>query len=241
MNPRVLVIEHADVCPPALLGNWLVEQGLELDVCRPWAGQPLPDLAGYAGVVVLGGPMGADDDETHAWLGPTKRLIRTAVAADVPLLGVCLGHQLIASALGGRVAPNASGQQLGLLDVGWTSDAGDDALVGPLATPRRGVHFNNDVVVELPEGAVVLARAPEGQLQVVRFGPRAWGVQLHPEVDSDVVASWAISERGSHAGPVVDQAEVLRLIGEARHELDQAWRPLAASFARLAGVAGVGS
>ena len=233
---RLLVVEHDAICPPALLGEWLEAGGADLHVWRPYAGEPVPTLDGYDGLLVLGGPMGADDEDRHAWLAPTKQLIREALATGLPTLGVCLGHQLMASALGGSVARNGTGQQLGLLDVGWTPEAEDDLLVGGLSTPRRGVHFNDDIVTELPAGAVVLARAPEGQLQVVRFGPAAWGVQLHPEVDAAVVSSWTISDWGSHAGPRVEQAEVLRLIAEAREELDEAWRPLAAAYLRVAGI-----
>ncbi len=95
--------------------------GVDLDVCRPYvAGETLPDgPAGYDGVVVMGGAMGANDDATSPWLTPTKELIRRADADRVPTLGICLGHQLAAVALGGEVRPNPRGRQFGLLDVGW--------------------------------------------------------------------------------------------------------------------------
>lgn len=231
---RVLVVQHEDDCPPALVGGWLAEAGCELEVCRPYAGDALPaDPAAYDALLVLGGSMGADDDADHAWLGPTKQLLRDAVGAEVPTLGICLGHQLLASALGGRVEVNPRGRTVGLVPVEWTDAAADDPLVGALATARRGVHWNNDVVTEVPPGALVLARTPQGDVEVVRHGPAAWGVQLHPEVDASVVARWAASD--DKPAPGVDTAAEVARIDAARPELDEAWAPLALSFARLVG------
>jgi len=230
----VLVVEHEDKCPPALVGDWLVEAGCALEVRRPYAGDDLPDLTAYDAFLVLGGPMGAGDDAKHGWLGPVKERVRDAVATGLPTLGICLGHQLIAVALGGTVERNPRGQQLGLLPVGWTAEAAADELLGDLATPRRGVQWNDDVVTRLPAGATLLAATDAGEVQAARFGPAAWGVQLHPEVDVDVLRPWAESDRGSHEARGIDQDALLRDIAAARQELDAAWRPLATRFAALA-------
>ena len=122
-GPRILVVEHEDSCPPALFGDWLVEAGCLLEVCRPYAGDALPALTAYDGVLVLGGEMGANDDDAHPWLTPLKAGIRDAVEAGTPLLGICLGHQLVAAALGGVVERNPRGQTVGLQPVGWTEEA----------------------------------------------------------------------------------------------------------------------
>ncbi|WP_309650731.1 type 1 glutamine amidotransferase [Nocardioides sp.] len=237
--PSVLVVQHEDECPPVLLGRWLTEAGCTLEVRRPYAGDALPDPTSYDGVLVLGGPQQAEDD-TVPWFAPLKEQLRTAHAAGVPTLGVCLGHQLLASALGGRVERNPRGQQLGLLDVGWTAQAATDELLGPLATPRRGVHWNDDVVTVLPAGATVLARTPAGEPQVVRFGPRAWGLQLHPEVDAATLRPWAADDREAHVLRGIDQDVLLGSIDDAAAELTEAWRPLAGSFARVVASTGGG-
>ena len=232
---RILVVQPELDDPPHLFGEWLEEAGCVLDVCHPYAGDAVPTVDGYAGVLVMGGAMSANDDEVLAWVGPVKELLREAVAEGVPTLGICLGHQLLGSALGGRVTPNPRGQQVGLLPVGWTEQAAEDPLFRGLATPRRGVQWNYDLVVESPPGTVVLAHTPDDETQVARFAPRAWGVQLHPEVDETIVGTWVTdSERTELADRGLDADQLLTDIKEAREELDHAWAPLAAGFADLA-------
>jgi GMP synthase (glutamine-hydrolysing) len=234
VTPRILVVEHQASCPPALFGAWLEEVGAVLDVCRPWAGDALPALSAYDALLVLGGEMGADDDHLVPWLGPLKELIREAATTGLLTLGICLGHQLCAVALGGEVRPNPRGQAVGVLDTGWTSGRDDDALMGGL-TGRRGIHWNNDVVTRPPEGTVVLAESAAGEIQVARFAPTVWGVQLHPEADRLVVQAWADGDRADHLERGIDQDVVLAGIDAARAELDAAWRPLARRFAEIAG------
>ena len=236
MTARILVIEHEADGPPGHVGRWLLEAGCGLDVCRPYAGDPLPeDLDGYDGLLVLGGAMGANDDDHHGWLTRTKELIRAAAAVGLPTWGICLGHQLAATALGGVSKRNPNGQQIGLLDVGFTPEAAGDPLLGPVSgTPRRGVQWNYDVVDPLPEGATVLAATPAGEVQAVRFGPAMWGTQLHPEVDHAIVAAWVTDdERTAMADRGLDAERILAEIEAARPELDESWRPLADAFARL--------
>ncbi|WP_101523586.1 type 1 glutamine amidotransferase [Nocardioides houyundeii] len=232
-SPRVLVVEHHAECPPALLGEWLVEAGCELELCRPWSGDALPEAGAYDGVLVLGGEMGANDDERHWWLTGVKELVRAAGEAGVPTLGICLGHQLMAVALGGRVERNPDGQTIGLQIVGWQEAASRDVLAGSLGATARGVHWNSDVVTELPPGAKVLARTEDGAPQVVRYAERAWGLQLHPEADEHVVAPWAEGDRADHLARGIDSEQVLAEIAAARDELAATWRPLARSFAAI--------
>ena len=135
------------------------------------------------------------------------------------------------AALGGRVTPNPRGQQVGLIPVGWTDAAAGDRLFGGLATPRRGVQWNYDLVVEPPAGTVVLAQTPDGEIQVARFGPSAWGVQLHPEVDETIVGTWVTdSERGELADRGLDADALLAEIkdgpGGARPRVGAAGRGL---------------
>ena len=230
-SPRILVVQHQDDCPPALVGRWLLEAGCVVDIRRPYAGGlPLPlDLDDHEGLLVLGGSMGADDDETHPWLPSVKELVRAAAAKGKPALGICLGHQLAAVALGGTVEVNPAGRQFGVLPIGWTAPAAGDPVLGRM--PAHAIHWNNDVVTGLPQGSVVLAHAPDGTVQAARFADTVWGVQAHPEVDDTIVKAWATDEREEIGADLVDRrlAEMIA----AGPELETAWQPVAAGFAAL--------
>jgi GMP synthase (glutamine-hydrolysing) len=224
----VLVIQHEDDDPIHLMGDWM--EGVDLDVCRAHDGDPVPEqVDSYDGLVVMGGAMGAHDDQKAPWLPAVRDLIRRAAEARVPTLGICLGHQLCAVALGGDIEVNPNGRQLGLLDVGWTTEAVDDELMGGLLGPRRAMHWNDDVVTRLPEGATRLATASTGEVQAARHAATVWGIQWHPEVDDGLVAVWA-----NDGGLAPSEKErLLDSLVQARRDLDEAWRPLAQRFAEL--------
>lgn len=230
--PHILVIEHEADDPVALMGDWLREAGATLDVRRAWAGDPVPaTLVDHDGLVVMGGAMGAHDEDEHLWLASVKHLVREAAAARVPTLGICLGHQLAAAALGGSVIVNPRGKQVGLLAIGWLPEAGDDPLFAGMTGDRRALQWNDDVVATVPERAVVTARAATGEVQAARFADTVWGVQWHPEVDDRLVARWIHDEGLPDGG---DPQPHLAALADARAELDDAWRPLGHRFVELA-------
>ncbi|WP_345460650.1 type 1 glutamine amidotransferase [Nocardioides marinquilinus] len=231
-GPRLLVVEHQATCPPGPLGAWLAEAGCTLDVVRPYDGDPLPGLDGHDGLLVMGGSMDAFDDDVP-WLAPTRALVVDAAERGVPVLGVCLGHQLAALALGGTVGRNPRGQQVGLRDVGRTEAAATDPLLAEVTGPA--VFWNQDVVLEPPPGAVELARAATGELQAARWADRVWGLQWHPEADAAILDDWARKDAERHLERGLDQAEVLAAVDAARDGLDRDGHRLAAAFAREAG------
>jgi GMP synthase (glutamine-hydrolysing) len=234
VSARILVIEHEPDDPPAWFGVWLQDAGCDLHVCQPWAGDALPeDLSGHDALLVMGGWMSAHHDAEVAWLAGVKELVRRAARDTVPMLGICLGHQVAAVALGGQVHTNPLGQQIGLTDVGWLEAAADDPLMGGVASPRRGIHWNSDIVTELPPGAVALARAPRGEVQAARFGPAMWGVQWHPEIDEPLLRRWVDDDPVSPRELGLDAERELAAVAAARAELDEAWRPLAQRFAEI--------
>jgi GMP synthase (glutamine-hydrolysing) len=228
VTPRVLVVQHEDDDPIHRMGEWMA---VDLDVRRPYAGDDLPaSLQGYAAMVVMGGAMGANDDATSPWLPATRELIREAADDGVPTLGICLGHQLATVALGGEVLPNPAGRQFGLYDVNWEPAAHLDGLFSTVATPRRGAHWNDDIVTRLPEGAVLMARSSAGEVQAARHAPTVWGVQWHPEVDEPLFRGWLV---GGDADPTLAEATLADLARSA-DELERAWRPLASRLVELA-------
>lgn len=226
MPVTLAIVTHEEDCVSGLLGEVWEQAGLELQIFAPYLDvDDLPtDPTAYDGLVVLGGSMGANSEETYPWLAPTKALLADAVSGDVPTLGVCLGHQLLACGLGGTVGVNDLGTRIGLTSVALT-DAGreDDVLTSSVA--RRATHWNEDVVTHLPEGAVRLATAPDGTVQAARYGAKAWGVQFHPEVTESIFRDWAAGHPGRRDLDALGDA-----VGRATEELRMSWTPLALRF-----------
>lgn len=182
--------------------------------------------------------MGANDDATVPWLAATKDLVRAAANEHVPTLGICLGHQLAAVALGGVVEPDSAGKTVGVRTVAWSDAAPTDPLVGGVVgdgTPA--VQWNNDTVVELPSGAVELARTPDRRLQAARFAPTVWGLQWHPEAGADVVAEWAERDRPTAAARGLDVDAAVEDVRAHTEALLRTWQPLVARFAALCAAA----
>jgi GMP synthase (glutamine-hydrolysing) len=233
----VLVIQHEDDAPAAWFGEWLEGAGVECVVVSAHRGEQVPSaISGYDGLLVLGGAMGAYDDDQFSWLTPTKQLIAHAVAEETPFLGICLGHQLAAVALGGEVIRNPVGRALGLTQVQIVDAERADPLMQEVQPGARAVQWNDDVVGALPPGSTVLAVAPDESIQAARFGPVAWGVQFHPEVSPEVFASWGVAGEKSDS-PVPDPqtvARAARQVAEAEDELRTTWRALAERFADIA-------
>ncbi|WP_392542962.1 type 1 glutamine amidotransferase [Oryzobacter telluris] len=233
MSARLLVVQHEPDAPVAWLGEWWTDLGVDLDVVRADLGEPVADRLddeAHDGLVVLGGAMGACDDALAPWLAPTRALIADAVARDVPTLGVCLGHQLAGVALGGVVDRNPSGRTVGLVPVALTAEGHDDVLLGGF-DGHVAVHYNDDVVLEVPSGATLLATLPDGRPQALRYGPRAWGVQFHPETSPEVFAAWLRWD--SPDGLTQEQELLLASVTAARETLRTGWRTLAERFATV--------
>jgi GMP synthase-like glutamine amidotransferase len=183
------VVQHAEIEGVGRFAEWMPAAGLNLRVLRPYAGDPMPDGLDADALVVMGGPMGANDDAHVPWLSGTKKLLAHAVDHGVPTLGVCLGAQLLAVACGGAVQPGEAGPERGLDEVEITVP---DALfdVGPLAV----VQWHYDTVVALPDGSELLGSSDRYRVQAFRLGDCAWGVQFHVEATARMVADWAEAE-----------------------------------------------
>jgi GMP synthase (glutamine-hydrolysing) len=230
---KALLIQHEDECPPAWFGRWFRASGLDYDVVLGHRGEQVPETLGaYAALVVLGGEMGAYDDESCPWLTPTKALIRHTVQSGRAFLGICLGHQLAGAALDGEIVVNPNGQAKGLTLVSLTPAGQADELTKVIRRGAVAVQWNDDVMWRLPEGAVELATAPDGTVQAARFAERAWGVQFHPEAGPEVFDSWTGSAKGDDAQRE-QQRKAAELIRAADEQLQADWRPLAEQFAAL--------
>jgi GMP synthase-like glutamine amidotransferase len=232
---RLLVLQPSGLGPSARLGEWLIAAGAGLEVVRPFAGDPVPtDTSSWAGVVCLGGEMGAMDDDEYPWLADCRGLLADAVGRGIPVLAVCLGAQLLAAATGGRVAEAANGPEVGPMPIVRRDASIDDALLGKLPLTPLVLQFHQDEVSVLPPGAVCLAASPRCEHQAFRVGEAAWGVQGHIETTPELVLDWErdAPELAAYARPGSLDAEHLR----AEHEdIEHAWRPVAERFVELAG------
>jgi GMP synthase-like glutamine amidotransferase len=197
---RALVIQHAETGPPGLLGEWMDARGIAYDVHRTDHGGPLPDPTRFAFVASLGSKRSPRDTDDPAVVAELELLAR-AVAAGVPVLGLCFGGQALAAVLGSRIEPAPRAE------LGWTTIETDHPEIVP-AGPWLEWHYER---FSTPPGATELARTEVGP-QAFRHG-RHLGVQFHPESTPAIVASWAASDReriaalGHHDGPALIAAD----------------------------------
>ena len=185
---RLLVVQHEPSAPPGLLAPAAAATGVELQVVEA-TGQPVPvTLAGAAGLVVRGGVMDADETDAYPHLARTMDLVRDAAARSAPTLGICLGAQLAAAALGGRAYPGPAGEELGWTKVELTEAGRADPVTGALQEPAELFEWHHDTF-DPPPGATLLAGGAVYPSQAFRLGGVV-AVQFHPEVDAPLLAGW---------------------------------------------------
>ncbi|MFJ6892505.1 methyltransferase domain-containing protein [Streptomyces hokutonensis] len=211
----IQIVEHAPHEGPYAVGVALRAAGLPTRVCRTWAGDPVPDTADdLVGLVVMGGAMAAYED--FPGRDAELALLRAALDAEIPVLGVCLGAQLLAVAAGGAGRPG-DGAQIGWADVRMTEAAHTDTLFAGVPERLRVLRWHGDTL-ELPAGATLLASGDRYPVQAFRIGGSAWGTQFHLEVDQTAVGAFAdaFPEEAATAPGLVESAPA-ELAVLARH------------------------
>ncbi len=229
---RLLVVRNDPTDPPALLGEWWREVGVEIDVVHADEGHDVPTRLpeGYDGLVVLGGAMAAWEDHIAAWLPAERELVRSSVDAGVPVLGVCLGGQVMTLACGGHVE-RAKVAEIGLTELRLTAEAAHDPLLGTIPEGARVGQYHVDWMAELPADAVLLASSADCAHQAYRLGERAWALQFHPEIDADIMASWIVDDPDPVAEHGYDPDAIVADFRIREPELVDTWRPFAHAFA----------
>jgi GMP synthase (glutamine-hydrolysing) len=224
---RILVVQHEEFEGPGTLREALA--GRDLRLVRTFAGEPVPRTLAEDALVVLGGGMGVYDRDRLPHLADEIALCAAAMSQAKPILGICLGSQLLAAALGAAVG-KAPRKEIGWYEVKLLSEARGDALFDAL--PRRfpAFHWHGDAFT-LPEGAVPLASTALTPLQAFRAGTRAWGIQFHLETDEQVLEAM-LSGGGAELREAGADAGRIRL--RAREELSQLRERALAVFARWA-------
>jgi GMP synthase (glutamine-hydrolysing) len=178
---RVLFVQHGEVDKPGLLARALEESGVELQVAHPYAGGELPeDLRNFSGLALGGGGQSAWEIETHPYLEREAELVRAALGEGKPVLGLCLGGQIMARALGAEVRRAAS-KEIGFFHVTMAKAAEADPLARVFPKKFGAAHWHGDVF-ELPTGAEGLASSELTAHQMFRVGSGCYGFQFHPEM-----------------------------------------------------------
>lgn len=190
-RPRVIALQHESVATLGWLGDVLAERGVDTEVRDIRGGDPLPGLGEFDVLISLGGDLSAYDEATFGWLRQEKALIGDAVQAGVPILGICLGGQLVADATGGRTH-RAAEPELGFLQLQLTNEGREDAVLRHLDSPVLLWHGDT---FDMPPGAQLLATS-DRFAQAFRIGS-ALGLQFHPETSPEMLRTW-VSAIGRH-------------------------------------------
>jgi len=234
ITKRVLVLQHVPHETLGRLEQLFAGADVAWHTVRLFEHTPL-DLPWdeVTGLVVLGGPMNVDEHETYPFLARELAWIRESLRRDLPLLGICLGAQLLARALGARVSPHP------VKEIGWY----DAEIVAPSDDPLfaglRGRHtvfqWHGDTF-ELPAGAVQIARGEPCTQQAFRYGGRAYGLQFHVEVTADMITGWLeepLNRRELSALDYIDARHIRSLLPTAIHQVEALGRPSLSRFAAL--------
>ncbi len=236
-----LVLQHIACEPPAAFEDELLAWGAALDRVEIDEGDRLPDWRGYAGIIAMGGPMGAYEDDRLPWLSAEKQLIAEAVRAGMPYWGVCLGAQLLAASLGARAFPGPAAE-VGMLPVRLTEQADADPVFGTLPREFVALQWHADTY-DLPDGAVGLARSDAYPQQAFTVH-NAYAMQFHLEVDAALATAWGeVPAYAQSLERLLGPGALGRLIVQVREHQTQATaqarRLLAAWLEHVVGLAPV--
>jgi len=234
---RLLLIQHAESEGPGLLGPPMLEAGLALHLRRADRGEAVPRTPdGYAGVIVMGGPMGVHESDRHPHLADEIALLAETLRRRLPALGICLGAQLLAAAAGARVS-RAERPEIGWAPIALHDAGRADPVLRELPEGAAVFHWHGDTF-ELPPGATLLASSEACARQAFRIGRAAYGLQFHLEVTPEMVQGFAAAG-ASELAAVHGPGGAAGLVADARRfspALAEAMPRIVGAFLRAGGL-----
>ncbi len=231
----IYALYHSKTETMGLLGDLLKEKKLPYRETHLFTGDGLPrDTHHLQGLIVMGGPMNVDEIDKYPFLFEEVRLIEKMISESKPVLGICLGAQLIAKALGSNVYPNKH-KEVGWHSIEFTENAAADPVFSSSPRSLKVLHWHGDTF-DLPQGAVHLARSSRCENQAYRWGATTYGLQFHLEVTTSMVTSWTHSSDGINdiksAGEKADA--ILNETASAFGELESHARRIFSNYLDLA-------
>ena len=216
----IVIVQHEAAAHAGTLLETLVNAGLTVDVRQLHAGARVPsvgELGEIGGLIVLGGSMNADQAAEFPFIDRERRLLAAAVESGLPVLGICLGGQQLAAAIGGRVYPRAQAE------VGWlpVDIVRDDGLLSEIRSPFYALEWHAQSFTVPGEAEVLALRSGDPGVQAFRIGRRAWGLQFHAEVDESILRFWLKRDNKGVArrDPALHArllASVAQIVGDSR-------------------------
>ena len=223
----VLFIQNYLTDPPHLMASWLSELGFEIETIKAFAGEAIPEELSphISALIPLGGAMGALDDLVAPWLAAERALIQKTVVAGTPVIGICLGAQLLGAALGGTVSRLES-NEIGIYEI---SQVAPDEIMN-VGESTLSTQWHEDYVSVLPQGATLLAKSDTCPTQIFKVASLSYGIQCHPEADASIVALW--EEKPDNAFKSFGLQKVSDSIRTAEPALAASWKPLIQNWGR---------
>jgi len=189
-QPRLLVFQHIQIEHPGIFRTFLEKDGINWDAVELDTGERIPDLSSYDGLWVMGGPMDVWQKEEHPWLVEEIAAIREAVVdRKMPYLGLCLGHQLMAEALGGTVGP-AKTPEIGVLSVDLTEAGAESPFLRGVDPEVNCLQWHSAEVQDVPAPAQCLMSSDACYWQAMSYESHALSLQFHVEIEADTVRNW---------------------------------------------------
>jgi GMP synthase (glutamine-hydrolysing) len=227
---RVYALQHLAAEPLGIIGEALEAVGIDAEYVRLFAGEPVPDnMRDVAGLVVMGGSMSVYEQDQYPFLAHEIRLIEATLKAEKPVLGICLGSQLLATALGASVM-KGDWKEIGWFPVTLTEAAAGDPVFHGLDRTFTAYHWHGDVF-ELPAGATALASSAQTQCQAFAYEERAYGLLFHLEATQKIVEDMVLGFKSELDDERIDGVEI---VTQAREHLDEHQRIGASVFQRWA-------